>query len=199
MYSISSALTVFQSRRSSRATSRTVPSRPDSDGRRRRRTAWWRRGCWPTGAASPVSRRRSSGSARPDLDLQVHPGVATGEVAYSTDLAIVERSLSLPTRSTGRFFPRRRSRKIRALGSPAGSRETGTSHRAGVVFASAHHAGNLTTRRRRKPWKSRGSEALTGDFLPTRLGEEPALLHCSSSQGVWDVNSGILDGLVLPL
>jgi hypothetical protein len=42
-----------------------------------------------------------------------------------------------------------------------------------VVFASAYHAGNLTARRRRKPWKSRGFEALTGDFLPTRLGEEP--------------------------
>jgi hypothetical protein len=43
-------------------------------------------------------------------------------------------------------------------------------HRAGVVFASAYHAGILTPRRRRKPWKSRAFEALTGDLLPTRWG-----------------------------
>ena len=40
------------------------PSRPDSDGRRRRRTAWCSRGCWPTRAVSLASRRRSSGNAR---------------------------------------------------------------------------------------------------------------------------------------
>jgi len=42
-----------------------------------------------------------------------------------------------------------------------------------VVFASAYHAGFLTSRRRRKPWKSRGFEAITGNFPPTQLGEEP--------------------------
>ena len=54
----------------------------------------------------------------PDLDLQVHTGVATREVAHATGFAVVESSLHPPTRPAGRFFPRRRSRKIRALGSP---------------------------------------------------------------------------------
>jgi len=45
-----------------------------------------------------------------------------------------------------------------------------------VVFASAYHAGFLTSRRRRKPWKSRGFEAITGNFPPTQLGEEPDLM-----------------------
>src|SRR5512142_2768613 len=54
----------------------------------------------------------------PDLALQVHTGVATGEVAHSTGLAVVVGSLRPPTGPAGRFFPGRRSRKIRALGSP---------------------------------------------------------------------------------
>jgi hypothetical protein len=42
-----------------------------------------------------------------------------------------------------------------------------------VVFASAYHGGLLTPGRRTKPEESRGFEALKGDLLPTRLGEEP--------------------------
>ena len=67
----------------------------------------------------------------PDLDLQVHPSVATREVAYSTSLAIVERSVRPSTRSTGRFFPRRWSRKIRALGSPKMPRTVASGRKPG--------------------------------------------------------------------
>jgi hypothetical protein len=42
-----------------------------------------------------------------------------------------------------------------------------------VVFASAYHAKTLALRRRRNSYESSSFEALTGDFLPTRLGEEP--------------------------
>jgi hypothetical protein len=63
------------------------------------------------GAATPA--RHS-----PHLELQVHPSVATREVAHPTGLAVVKGSLPPSTRSTGRFFPRRRSRTIRAIGSP---------------------------------------------------------------------------------
>jgi hypothetical protein len=35
-----------------------------------------------------------------------------------------------------------------------------------VVFASGYHAGFLTSKRRRIPWKSRGFEAFTAIFYP---------------------------------
>ncbi len=77
----------------------------------------------------------------PDLDLQVHPSVATGEVAYSTGLAIVERSMIPSTRSTGRFFPRRRSRKIRALGSPKMPRTVASGRKPGNRNVSSSRRG----------------------------------------------------------
>jgi hypothetical protein len=86
------------------------------------------------GAAAPAMHA-------PDLDLQVHPGVATREVAHSTGLAVVKGSLPLSTRSTGRFFPRRRSRKIRALGSPKMPRTVASGRNPVNRYASSSRRG----------------------------------------------------------
>ena len=77
----------------------------------------------------------------PDLDLQVHPGVATRKVAHSTGLAVVKGSLPPSTRSTGRFFPRRRSRKIRALGSPKMPRTVASGRKPVNRYASSSRRG----------------------------------------------------------
>src|SRR5271157_5963891 len=77
----------------------------------------------------------------PDLDLQVHAGVATREVAHPTGLAVVESSLSPPTRPAGRFFPLRRSRKIRALGSPKMPRTVASGRKPGNRNASSSRRG----------------------------------------------------------
>src|SRR5208337_505948 len=86
------------------------------------------------GAAAPAAHA-------PDLDLQVHAGVATREVAHPTGLAVVESSLSPPTRPAGRFFPLRRSRKIRALGSPKMPRTVASGRKPGNRNASSSRRG----------------------------------------------------------
>src|SRR5205807_9658299 len=86
------------------------------------------------GAATPAMHA-------PDLDLQVYPGIATREVAHSTGLAVVKGSLPLSTRSTGRFFPRRRSRKTRALGSPKMPRTVGSGRKPVNRYASSRRRG----------------------------------------------------------
>jgi hypothetical protein len=48
-----------------------------------------------------------------------------------------------------------------------------------VVFASAYHAGILTSMRRRKPWKSRGSRPSQANFYP--LGWEKSQNSINSS------------------
>ena len=54
----------------------------------------------------------------PDLQLQVDPRVPTRQVADAAPPAIVARTMAAPTRATACFFPRRRRRMTRALGSP---------------------------------------------------------------------------------
>src|SRR5262249_12643352 len=78
----------------------------------------------PHGAAAPTVHA-------PDLELQVHPGVAAREVAHPTGLAVVERPLHPPTGAAGRFFPRRMSRRIRALGSPKMPRTVASGRKPG--------------------------------------------------------------------
>ena len=92
--------------------------------------------CDPTSATTPLHWPAPAAHA-PDLDLQVHAGVATREVAHPTGLAVVESSLSPPTRPAGRFFPRRRSRKIRALGSPKMPRTVGSGRKPGNPYVSS--------------------------------------------------------------
>ena len=77
----------------------------------------------------------------PDLDLQVDTGVATGEVAHSTGLAVVEGPMPPSTRPAGRFFPRRRSRTIRALGSPKMPRTVASGRKPGNRNASSSRRG----------------------------------------------------------
>src|SRR5204863_2218186 len=54
----------------------------------------------------------------PHLDLQVHPGIATRQIAETADLVVVEGPLPAPTDAAECFFPCRRRRMTRALGSP---------------------------------------------------------------------------------
>src|SRR5205823_1897677 len=82
------------------------------------------------------------------LDLQVQPGVPARQGANPAHFAVVESPLDTPTDATRGFFPRRTSRRTRALGSPKrpctvalgrqpGRRYVSTSL---VVYASANHA-----------------------------------------------------------
>src|SRR4051794_15449474 len=73
----------------------------------------------------------------PHLELQVHPGVATGEVAYPTGRAVVESALTSTTSSAVRFFPRRTSRTIRAFGSPKTPRTLGSGRKPINRYASS--------------------------------------------------------------
>jgi len=82
------------------------------------------------GAAAPAGHA-------PDLELQVHPSVATGEIAHAADLVIVERSPNSPAGPTCRFFPRRTRRTRRALGSPKRPRTTRSGRNPGKQYASS--------------------------------------------------------------
>src|SRR5262249_36077939 len=88
----------------------------------------------PHGAAAPAAHA-------PDLELQVPPGVAAREVAHPTGLAVVERPLHPPTGAAGRFFPRRMSRRIRALGSPKMPRAVASGRKPGNRKASSSRRG----------------------------------------------------------
>src|SRR5260370_11445689 len=66
-----------------------------------------------------------------DFDLQEHAGVATGQVADPADFAVVESALRLPTGAAGRFFRRRRSATMRALGSPKTPRTVASGRKPG--------------------------------------------------------------------
>src|SRR5437773_7536575 len=54
----------------------------------------------------------------PQLDFQVPADISTGEAANRAYLVVVEGRVAPPASATGSFFPRRRRRITRALGSP---------------------------------------------------------------------------------
>src|SRR5207248_1422121 len=99
----------------------------------------------------------------------------------STGLAVVEGSLPLSTRSTGRFFPRRRRRKTRALGSPKMPRTVGSGRKPVNRYASSSRRGFrirascqiFRLEVKEKTLENKGFRSLQTRFLPTRLGEEP--------------------------
>jgi len=54
----------------------------------------------------------------PDLQFEVDPRIAAGQISDQAELAVVEGTMYRPAASTSRFFPRRVNRMIRAFGSP---------------------------------------------------------------------------------
>jgi hypothetical protein len=86
-------------------------------------------------------------------------------------------------RAAGRFFPRRSSRKIRALGSPKMPRTVASGRKPGNRKASSSRRGfriRLSCRishleEKENSLEIKGFRGLHSDFLPTRLGEEPKL------------------------
>src|SRR5262245_60258751 len=77
----------------------------------------------------------------PDLDLQINPRVATGEVAHSAHLVIVERSHRRPTDPAASFFPRRTSPRRWALGSAKTLRTVVLGRKAGKRYVSTSRSG----------------------------------------------------------
>src|SRR5262249_57905319 len=56
--------------------------------------------------------------APPHLHFQKYPRVAAGKIAHAADLAVVPPHLNMAATTTSRFFERRLSVMMRALGSP---------------------------------------------------------------------------------
>src|SRR5262249_33706844 len=117
----------------------------------------------------------------PDLDLQINPRIATGEVAHSAHLVIVERPHGCPTDPAACFFPRRTSPRMRALGSPKTPRTVALGRKAGKRYVSTSRSGGRMRKachvfsRRNTPQSLIHSHFphLHRQFLPTRLGEDP--------------------------
>ena len=115
------------------------------------------------------------------LDLQVQPGVPARQVANPAPFAVVESPLDPPTDATRGFFPRRTSRRTRALGSPKrpctvvlgrqpGKRYVSTSRR-GVRICKACH---VFSRRKTQQTLVQSHFPMLGPrFLPTRNAEDP--------------------------
>jgi hypothetical protein len=119
----------------------------------------------------------------PDLDLQVHPGVATREVAHATGLAVIEGSLPPPTRPAGCFFPRRWSREIRALGSPKMPRTVGSGRKPVNRYASSSRCGFrirascqfFRPEEKEKPLASKGFRGLHTRFSTHSVGRRASV------------------------
>nr|ART40550.1 L693 [uncultured bacterium] len=120
-------------------------------------------------------------SHAPDFDLQIDPRVATGEVAHPAYLVVVERPRHRAADATGSFFPRRTSRKTRALGSPKtpcplalgrkpGNRYVSTSRSEGHRCKACHV---FSQRKTPQTLLQRLFSPSRLRFLPTRLGEDP--------------------------
>src|SRR5262249_36092831 len=71
-----------------------------------------------------------------NLDLQVHAGIATGQVADTPWLAVVMGALGLTADAAGRFFRRRCRVTMRALGSPKMPRTTAAGRKPGNRYVS---------------------------------------------------------------
>src|SRR5713101_7457197 len=76
-----------------------------------------------------------------NLELQVHAGVAAGQIACLTHRSVVKASKGLATDATGRFFRRRRKDTMRALGSPKKPRTMGSGRKPGNRYASGRRRG----------------------------------------------------------
>jgi len=77
----------------------------------------------------------------PDLELQVDPPIATGEIADAAWLAVVPAALDPPARPTRRFFDRRVSVMMRARGSPKMPVTVGLGRNPGKRYASHSRRG----------------------------------------------------------
>jgi len=77
----------------------------------------------------------------PDLEIEIDPQVAAGEIAHAAPLAVVPAAVGSATDSTGRFFDRRVSMMMRAWGSPKIPVTVGLGRNPGNRYASHSRRG----------------------------------------------------------
>ena len=113
----------------------------------------------------------------PPLDFQVDPGIATRQIAHPAPLVVVEGPLPVPTDPTACFFPCRRRRRTRALGSPTmpwtgdrgrkpGNRYVSANRRDGCIVHSCHV---FSQRKTQHSLAQRHVPALRQDLYPLEM------------------------------
>lgn len=90
-----------------------------------------------------------------NLELQVDPHLAIGQVAYAPCAAVVPPPMSRPALSANRFFPRRTRRTTRACGSPNNPTMACRVRNPGNVYASVSRRRGRVLRMRISCQKSR--------------------------------------------
>ncbi|MEO6023538.1 MAG: hypothetical protein ABIP64_10535 [Burkholderiales bacterium] len=72
----------------------------------------------------------------PDLELQVHAPVATGQIPNLPRTPVVPSAVNATAAATDRFFERRTSVMMQAFGSPKTPRTVGCGRKPGNAYAS---------------------------------------------------------------